>query len=266
MSDQGLAVRSMTRRSAVLDLGRGVLAVALGVAGCSSASSASSSGNSSGSSPTSAGAGSTGAGSATSQSADPAATARWERVNLGFVSAYVLVRGREAAVVDTGVSGSADAIGEVLTTAGPGWAGVRHVILTHYHGDHAGSVADVLGRATAATGHIGAGDLERVISPRPLQPAADGSEVFGLQIVATPGHTAGHVCVFDPQSGVLVAGDALTNTAGLAGSSPRNTADPAAAMASVRRLAALPVRSVLFGHGEPLQADAAAALARLAAG
>ena len=31
---------------------------------------------------------------------------QWERVNLGFVSAYVLARRGEAAVVDTGVSGS----------------------------------------------------------------------------------------------------------------------------------------------------------------
>src|SRR6478609_1604933 len=34
-------------------------------------------------------------------------TVTWERVNLGFVSAYVLVRRGEAAIVDTGVEGSA---------------------------------------------------------------------------------------------------------------------------------------------------------------
>jgi glyoxylase-like metal-dependent hydrolase (beta-lactamase superfamily II) len=178
----------------------------------------------------------------------------------------VLVRGAQAAVVDTGVEGSADAIGEVLAAAGPGWAGVRDVILTHYHGDHAGSIAEVLTRATTATGHVGAADLDRVTSPRPLRPAADGSEVFGLRVVATPGHTAGHISVFDPESGVLVAGDALTNAAGLAGSNPQYTADPAAATASVRRLAQLSPRTVLFGHGEPLESGAAAALTTLAAG
>ena len=51
---------------------------------------------------------------------------KWSRVELGFVSAYVLVRGNEAAVVDTGVGGSGEAIGTVLDEAGPGWAGVRH--------------------------------------------------------------------------------------------------------------------------------------------
>jgi glyoxylase-like metal-dependent hydrolase (beta-lactamase superfamily II) len=99
-----------------------------------------------------------------------------------------------------------------------------------------------------------------------LRPLADGAEVFGLQVVATPGHTAGHICVFDPESGVLVAGDALTNAGALNGSNPQFTEDPAAAAESVRALAALPVRTVLFGHGEPLESGAAAALARLAAG
>src|SRR3954452_2438821 len=81
------------------------------------------------------------------------------RVAVDFVSAYVLVRGREAAVVDTGVGGSADEIGVVLDKAGPGWAGVRHVVLTHKHPDHAGSVGDVLTQATNATGYVGAADL-----------------------------------------------------------------------------------------------------------
>jgi hypothetical protein len=31
----------------------------------------------------------------------------WHRVNLGFVSAYIVYRGEEATIVDTGVDGSA---------------------------------------------------------------------------------------------------------------------------------------------------------------
>src|SRR5688572_1206055 len=41
-----------------------------------------------------------------SESAETGGELAWSRVDLGFVSAYVLVRGREAAVVDTGVGGS----------------------------------------------------------------------------------------------------------------------------------------------------------------
>lgn len=186
----------------------------------------------------------------------------WSRVNLGFVSAYVLVRGREAAVVDTGVGGSADAIGEVLDEAGPGWGGVRHVVLTHKHPDHAGSISEVLEQATSATGHIGQADLSEVDAE--LSALADDDNVFGLRIVATPGHTAGHISVFDEDTGVLVAGDALTNEGELAGSNPEFTEDEAAATASVRKMAALAPRTILVGHGDPVTDDATATLQELA--
>ena len=196
-----------------------------------------------------------------------AGTARglaWSRVDLGFVAAYVLVRGREAAVVDTGVEGSADAIGEVVEKAGPGWSGVRHVILTHKHPDHVGSVGDVLDAATQAKGYVGAPDLSEVDAPRALTPLRDGEDVFGLRVVATPGHTAGHMSVFDGDTRVLVAGDALTNTDGLAGSNPQFTENKAAAVASVRKLAGLAPRTILVGHGDPVVEDATATLQKLA--
>lgn len=45
-----------------------------------------------------------------------------------------------------------------------------------------------------------------------LQAVEDGAEVFGLRVVTTPGHTPGHIAVFDADSAVLAAGDALTTT------------------------------------------------------
>jgi glyoxylase-like metal-dependent hydrolase (beta-lactamase superfamily II) len=192
----------------------------------------------------------------------PGGSMSWERVDLDFVSAYVLVRGNEAAVVDTGVGGSAGAIGQVLEQAGPGWGGVRHVVLTHKHPDHAGSVSDVLDQATSATGYIGQADLTEVDAQ--LSALGDGDEVFGLQIVGTPGHTAGHISIFDEDTGVLVAGDALNNDGGLAGSSPEFTEDQAAAAASVLKMARLRPKTILVGHGEPIVDVGAAALERLA--
>ena len=67
----------------------------------------------------------------------------WARTNLGFVSAYVLVRGNTAAIVDTGVAGSAAAIGQTLVDLGLNYSDVEHVILTHNHSDHAGSITEV---------------------------------------------------------------------------------------------------------------------------
>ena len=64
---------------------------------------------------------------------------RWQRANLGFVSAYVLARGNAATIVDTGVPGSAAAIGESLAALGLNYNDVEHVVLTHNHQDHAGN-------------------------------------------------------------------------------------------------------------------------------
>ena len=248
--------RVVGRRWLLKQAGRGVLGIAvLGVAGCSDGT------GRSGQQPSPVRSGT----AAESGTATVAGGLAWSRVDLGFVAAYVLVRDREAAVVDTGVEGSADAIGTVLDQAGPGWAGVRHVVLTHKHPDHAGSIGDVLDKAQRATGYAGAADLASVGDvPRRLRALADGDDVFGMQVLATPGHTAGHLAVFDVDTGVLVAGDALTNMGGLSGSNPQFTEDEEAAVASVRKLARLSPRTILVGHGDPVDKDATAALQELA--
>jgi glyoxylase-like metal-dependent hydrolase (beta-lactamase superfamily II) len=265
------SLRLVDRRWFLTRTGRGALGVAvLGLAACSSATSPGG-----GPATTDPASGSTsepatGRDSATPDAAEDSGEAttrdvKWSRVDLGFVSAYVLVRGREAAVVDTGVGGSADAIGTVLRSAGSGWAAVRHVVLTHKHPDHAGSVGDVLTRATSATGYVGRADLPEVDAPRPLTVLEDGDDVLGLRIVATPGHTAGHLAAFDEGTGVLVAGDALNNDGGLSGSNPQFTEDEAAAAQSVRTLARLAPSVILVGHGPPVLEGASDALEELAA-
>ena len=99
----------------------------------------------------------------------------------------------------------------------------------------------------------------------PWRRVTDGQEVFGLEVVDTPGHTPGHIAIFDTDSRVLVAGDALTNTTdGLKGPMREFTVDMPTAQESVRKLAALKPQVILFGHGPPAQRDAAAQLRRLA--
>ncbi len=189
----------------------------------------------------------------------------WARSNLGFVSAYVLARGTEAAIVDTGVEGSADDIGETLATLGLTYADVRHVLLTHHHPDHVGSTGAVLASAPGATAHAGEQDLDEIALDT-IQPLTGGEEVFGLEILATPGHTEGHIAVIDHEAGLLVAGDALTtDEGGAAGPNPSFTIDLDAANQSVRRLAELSFNTLLVGHGDPIETGADTAVAALAA-
>jgi glyoxylase-like metal-dependent hydrolase (beta-lactamase superfamily II) len=185
-------------------------------------------------------------------------------VAISFVSAYLLIRGNEIALVDTGTTMSDLDIGQALKAAGKDWNAVKHVILTHKHDDHVGGWESVQPHVKA-TAYAGEADVASIQSAQEIKVAKDGDDIFGLRIVATPGHTAGHLSVFDADTGVLVAGDAIRTDGGmLEASNPSFTEQPADVAGSVKKLAALKPKTILFGHGEPITAGAAAELAKLA--
>ena len=261
------------RRTFLADMGRGAFALAVvSLAACSPAATASPFRSSSPSGPGSPGSSSPAPSSPALGSPpppDPPASgegATWQRVNLGFVSAYVLVRGGEAAIVDTGVAGSADDIEDSLGAVGLDWSAVAHLILTHRHEDHVGSAADVLERAPDAAGSAGEADIAGITVPRALTAVGDGDRVFDLEIVTAPGHTAGSICVFDRAASFLVAGDALRTAGGFpAMPGEQFSEDMAEAARSVAKLGALTFETLLVGHGEPIETGASAAVAELAA-
>jgi glyoxylase-like metal-dependent hydrolase (beta-lactamase superfamily II) len=187
------------------------------------------------------------------------------RVNMGFVNAYVLVRGKEVAIVDTGTPNNGPRFADVIRTASLGWDAVRHVVLTHYHPDHIGSMGEVLAAASTATAYAGAADIPQIKSPRPITAVGDNDEVFGLRIIAAPGHTPGHVCVFDPAGSLLILGDAMVNINNrLGGPNPQYTVDMTLAHQSVKKLAGITFERAVFGHGEPIGTGASRAIAKLA--
>lgn len=194
------------------------------------------------------------------------AVVMWSQIFMEFVSAYVLVRGSEVAIVDTGTPGNVAQFTDVIQSAGLGWDAVNHVVLTHHHGDHVGGLNGILSEATMATVYAGEADIPQIIAPQPIQGVLDGDEVFGMQIIGTPGHTPGHISVYDPVGSLLVAGDALVNGEnGLEGAAPQFTADMGMATESIRKLAQLSYDTLLLGHGDPVEENASDQVAALAA-
>ncbi len=263
----------LSRRAFIRDLGKGTLAVAIlgaGAIACSSDSDSSTAATTAGQGPTTSGTPPTTTGAAATTSTTQASTSdavAWERVNLGNVSAYLLTRGTEAAVVDTGNPGSLISLEQALWNIGLAWGNVGHVILTHRHNDHIGSLGAIMDAASDADGYAGEADIPSMgASPRPLIPVGDDDQVFGLDIIETPGHTPGHISVLDSVGGLLVAGDALFgDNGGVIGSIPAFTTDQAQADESVKKLATLKFETVVFGHGNPIEGGADAAVAALAA-
>jgi glyoxylase-like metal-dependent hydrolase (beta-lactamase superfamily II) len=260
-------VYRLSRRIFLTDLGRSVFAIAIlgtGIAACTTRS------DSNGGSTTSS-TGGTDPTTTTGGASD--GTAAVARVNLGNVSAYVVTRGTEAAIVDTGNPGDHGDIEEALSEIGLGWANVGTVILTHRHPDHIGSLGPVMESATQADGYAGEADIPQISSPRPLTAVGDGDSVFGLEVFETPGHTAGSISVLDSAAGALIVGDAMNgmgsgvsgSEGGVGGANPRFSDDMAQAAQSIKKLAALSFDSVYFGHGVPVEGGAGPLVADLAA-
>jgi glyoxylase-like metal-dependent hydrolase (beta-lactamase superfamily II) len=166
---------------------------------------------------------------------------------------------REALAVDTATP-SVAWLTERL--AAQGWT-LRFVVSTHRHWDHIGDNAAVV-EATGATLAAHALDRHGLVSPQPLWapfpippsvPAldlAEGSRIrFGsidLEVLHTPGHTEGSVCLLARPERMLFSGDTLF--AGGWGRVDLPGASPEAMVESLARLSRLePDLAVLPGHG-----------------
>ncbi|HEX8025151.1 MAG TPA: MBL fold metallo-hydrolase [Candidatus Limnocylindrales bacterium] len=168
-------------------------------------------------------------------------------------------RTREAIAIDTAIP-SLDWIRGELDARG--WT-LKLIVSTHGHWDHIGDNA-------AVQAHTGAPiaahplDAHRLTDPQPLWapfpipmsvPAvelAEGGEVrFGairLEVLHTPGHTEGSVCLLERDAGLLLSGDTLF--ARSFGRVDFPGGDPAAMAESLARLATLDDGlAVLPGHG-----------------
>ena len=201
---------------------------------------------------------------ATGPDRDSAIPPRWARVGDGNSCGYVLVRGGEATVVDTGQWCVPEVIEGGLAAVGLDWSAVGSVIVTHKHPDHWIGLSSALERATEAVVFAGAEDIPHIASPRPIVAVGAGDRVMDLAIIPTPGHTPGHIAVHDEAAGVLVVGDAIAYGRGF--DLLPTSEDLPRARASVGILAELSFDTLLAGHGLPLVGGAREKLAEYLAG
>jgi glyoxylase-like metal-dependent hydrolase (beta-lactamase superfamily II) len=218
------------------------------------------------------------------------------RVGLPWTQVYLLTDGRDFSLVDSGTHWDRRAILAAIEALGLDPARCRQVLLTHAHPDHAGNAAFFAARFGAKL-HLHAAErrflatrrtyMRRLVGVQSVTFALgevvwpvrrrrvdvtlrDGQTVVtpagNWRVVATPGHTPGHVSYFREDDGILLSGDALLTVIpfrlvdGLALPPPIFNWDTAQAHRSVIRLAALAPRLLLPGHGRPWN-DAAARIA-----
>jgi glyoxylase-like metal-dependent hydrolase (beta-lactamase superfamily II) len=198
----------------------------------------------------------------------------------GLVNAYLVREEDGLTLIDTTLPRSADAI---LAAAYRLNAPIRRIVLTHAHGDHIGSLDDLVAELPEVEVLISARDArllakDTTLDPgeregklrgsypgartRPTRTIAPGERIGSLEVVAAPGHTPGQVALLDHRDRTLYAGDAYSTLGGVATTARINPRFPLPALAtwhrptaleSARALRALEPARLAPGHGRVVE-------------
>jgi len=207
-------------------------------------------------------------------------------------NSYLVLAQAGAAVVDAGMPGNEEKILEYAGRVGVGPRDIRFIVLTHPDMDHSGSVAR-LKTLTGAKVAIHELDAPRLAGEKklkeikgPLGPVLgvmgvfmrftpvkpdillrDSSTMLDLQVIHTPGHTAGSICLLR-QNEAMFVGDAMrTDSKGR----PRlpsgaMTVDMEKARESLRKISDYSYEALLPGHGPPIASGASRIMAEYVRG
>ncbi|HZU67652.1 MAG TPA: MBL fold metallo-hydrolase [Ktedonobacteraceae bacterium] len=183
-------------------------------------------------------------------------------------------------LIDTNMSGQAQAIIREAAKLG---LPITRILLTHAHIDHVGSLdalhnalPDIPVMISERDARFLTGDKSLdasepqvplkggypVVSTKPTRLLHEGDRVGSLEVIATPGHTPGHIAFLDSRDRALIAGDAFQTQGGVAVSGTVELLFPLPAMAtwhkglaleSARKLLALSPSVLAVGHGRMLK-------------
>jgi glyoxylase-like metal-dependent hydrolase (beta-lactamase superfamily II) len=196
------------------------------------------------------------------------------------------------ALVDAGYPGFLPRIEQEIARHGYDARNLTHVIMTHYDIDHIGALHDlkakypgvrIIASEREAGAISGERKSERLIQAENMQQhlpeeqqefgrwfirqleslkhvpvdetVRDGDELFDgrCRVIATPGHTPGHISLHIPELNSVIAGDAAVNENGrLAIANPQFCLDLSGAEQSLGKLTALRAAHYYCYHGGKL--------------
>jgi glyoxylase-like metal-dependent hydrolase (beta-lactamase superfamily II) len=217
--------------------------------------------------------------------------------NDDWIHLVVLRDEKHLVLVDCGYTGAFSMIETALKAHGILPEQLTHVTITHQDHDHMGGLFELKSRypqvrvvaseieALYISGEIKsvrlaqAEALQAVLPPdqqafgerflgilravRPVnvdETVADGQELpwcGGCRVMATPGHTAGHISLYLPNFKTVISGDAaVVENSSLVIANPQFTLDPALAQRSLALLKNLGAEQIICYHGGIWRNDA----------
>ncbi len=191
---------------------------------------------------------------------------------IGSDSNMFLIVDETVALVDAGTGRCFGAVKQNLEDLGFKPGDIKLLINTHCHFDHIGGDYDFVKAGCKVAIHeseaglLEAGDqfvtmaqffdekLEPIKISRKLR-EGDRIELGKtvLEVIHTPGHTAGGICLFEPKLGALFSGDTVFS--GDVGRTDLPTSDTAALINSIKKLGKLKVKDLYPGHGPSSEGD-----------
>jgi hydroxyacylglutathione hydrolase len=164
-------------------------------------------------------------------------------------------------LIDTGMPGSTKRILNYVRQIGHKPADIKYIFLTHADIDHIGSAAD-LKEATGARLIIHSADAP-ILSGKAMRrtikgPINDNFSLAGLQVIHTPGHSAGSICLYSRGKFIFV-GDALRadSVGNPIPPSGSLSDDIIQAKATLKTISQMEYDLLCPGHGSPVRGNAA---------
>jgi len=195
-----------------------------------------------------------------------------------------IIPGDFLTIVDTGRPGDgAKILAYIEKTLGRRTEEIGTIILTHYHHDHTGGVAEIRKAAPRAKIAAHAAEAPYLAGRTPIPPSqarqgivkrirklfekreffepdlllANGDPVAGLTSVHIPGHTPGSIGLYDEKTRAFFAGDVFRYYGETLVEGPEeHTQDRMLEQRSIRKVASLDIDVLLVGHGIPLKPGA----------
>lgn len=208
------------------------------------------------------------------------------QVSLAEVNVFVTKTKAGLILIDTGPPGSKKAIFQAIRNIGHDPEDIKHIIVTHAHYDHSGSLADIV-KEVNATVYMHPADAELVqkgiahrfrsrkankllsaLTNGPLiklprfniKPVNDILTVkdrewlpdsTGLQVIYAPGHCKGQIALYSPENdGIMIAADIAENIEHLKLTPKYHNLH--SCLATIKRISMMEFKVALFSHGRPI--------------